>query len=170
MLRSRSSDVKPLSPTEIRQENVDTLFMVWLVARSTQDLLDSVLGPAGLSADDFAIYSILAAAPGITPTELARWMATAPTTVSSFVKRFETRGHLARQPHPQDRRSYRLRLTPAGKRAHRRASVLFAPVRAQVAHALEDEQIDAREGLLQLRSVIDQIREATEQSALSRSR
>ena len=67
-------------------------FMVWLTSRATADLLDTALAPAGLDGDEFAIYSVLTAASSITPTELARWMAAPPTTVSSYVKRFEARG------------------------------------------------------------------------------
>ncbi len=63
MVRSRNKSVKPLSPAEVRDEDVDALFMVWLVSRSTEDLLDSVLAPAGLTGDEFAIYSVLTAAP-----------------------------------------------------------------------------------------------------------
>jgi DNA-binding MarR family transcriptional regulator len=158
MLRSRSSSVKVLSPTEVRRENVDTLFMVWLVSRSTADLLDTALGHAGLTGDDFAIYSMLAAAPGISPTDLARWMAAPPTTVSSYVKRFEARGHITRVSNPQDRRSYQLRLTPAGRRTHKAASALFSPLCSQVTDALADAETEVRETLLQLRTIIDGLR------------
>ena len=165
MLRPRSLSVKPLTPVEVRREKVDTLFMVWLVHRSTADLLDRALGPAGFTADDFAIYSVLAAAPGITPTELARWMAAPATTVSSYVKRFEDRGHLTRTTHPEDRRSYQLRLTPAGSRAHKAAGSLFAPLRRQVTETLAAQEADVREALLRLRAVIDEIRSGTEAHA-----
>jgi len=137
------------------------LFMVWLVSRSTTDLLDSVLAPAGLSADEFAIYSVLAAASTITPSELARWMAAPATSVSSYVKRFEGRGHVVREPHPDDGRSYRIRLTPAGRKAHRAAAKLFRPIRSDVTAGLADEYIDVREDLLRLRVVVDGLRTQT---------
>jgi DNA-binding MarR family transcriptional regulator len=158
MVRSRSTSVKALSPAEVRDENVDALFMVWLVSRSTEDLLDSVLAPAKLTGDEFAIYSVLTAAPSMTPTELARWMAAPATTVSSYVKRFEARGHIAREPNPDDRRSYRIQLTQAGHRAYAAAAALFMPVRTQVAEALATEDGDVREALLRLRTVVDSIR------------
>lgn len=142
------------------QEDVDALFLVWLVSRSTEDLLDGVLAGAGLSGDEFAIYSVLTAAPALTPTELSRWMAAPATTVSSYVKRLEARGHVAREPHPEDRRSYRIRLTPEGRRAHRAAVRLFTPVRDEVAAALADQEGAVREALLRLRAVIDSLRHA----------
>src|SRR5918998_4852871 len=100
MARRRSRPADGLSPAEVREENVDVTFMVWLTHRATTDLVDAALAPAGLDGDEFAIYSVLTAAQGITPTELARWMAAPPTTVSSYVKRFEARGHVQREPNP----------------------------------------------------------------------
>jgi DNA-binding MarR family transcriptional regulator len=162
MLRVRSSSVKPLTAVEIAREKVDALFMVWLVSRSTQDLLDSALRPAGLTGDEYAIYSVLAAAPGITPTELARWMAAPATTVSSYLKRFEARGHVSRAPNPTDRRSHQIRLTPAGKRAHKAASALFAPVQSEVNRALADHMGAVQQALLRLRTILDNLRHGVE--------
>ena len=158
MVRVRSSSVKALSAAEIEEQGVDPLFMVWLVSRSTNDLLDTVVGPAGLTGDEFAIYSVLAASPGITPGELSRWMAAPPTTVSSYVKRLEGRGHLTRRRHRSDGRSYRIHLTVAGRRTHQQAVTLFAPIRSQVIEYLSDEEGQVRESLLQLRSVVDTLR------------
>src|SRR5919112_1753014 len=136
MVRKRSEPVGGLAAAEVRDEQVDVTFMVWLTHRATTDLVDAALAPAGLDGDEFAIYSVLAAAPTITPTELARWMAAPPTTVSSYVKRFEARGHVRREPNPSDRRSYRIKLTPAGRRAHRAGAELFGPMRSGVEAAL----------------------------------
>ena len=158
MVRHRSNSVYPLSPAEVRDEGVDALFLVWLVSRSTEDLVDSLLAPVGLVADEFAIYSVLDGADGITPSDLARWMAAPATTVSSYLKRFESRGHVAREPNPDDRRSYLIRLTPAGRRAHRAAVALFRPVRGQVADALAEHDGDVREALMRLRAVVDGLR------------
>lgn len=160
MVRQRSSSVTALSPGEVREEEVDVTFMVWLTSRATTDLLDSALAPAGLDGDELAIYSVLAAASSITPTELARWMAAPPTTVSSYVKRFEARGHVKRVPNPGDRRSYRIKLTPAGRRAHRAGSALFAPLRAGVEASLGARTEEVREALLALREALDEVRRA----------
>src|SRR5690606_30708528 len=148
-----------LSAADVEEEDVDVTFMVWLTSRATADLLDAALAPAGLDGDEFAIYSVLTAAPPITPTELARWMAAPPTTVSSYVKRFEARGHVQRKPNPSDGRSYRIELTPAGRRAHRAAAALFIPWRTRVAEALGEREEDVREALLTLRTVLDELRQ-----------
>ena len=44
MVRVRTTFVKALSGTEIEEQGVNPLFMVWLVSRSTNDLLDTVVG------------------------------------------------------------------------------------------------------------------------------
>jgi DNA-binding MarR family transcriptional regulator len=147
-----------LTTAEVQEQDVDLLFLVWLVARSTEDLLDTVLQDAGVTGDEFALYSVLAASPGITPSELSRWMAAPPTSVSSYVKRLEARGHLTRRPHPSDRRSYRIHLTAAGRRAHRTAATMFGPVRAQVIDSLADQDGPVRDSLLLLRDVVDTLR------------
>ena len=85
-------------------------------------------------------------------------MAAPPTTVSSYVKRLEARGHVQREPNPVDRRSYRIKLTPAGRRAYRAAAALFAPLRTRVAEGLGAQEGDVREALVTLRTVLDQIR------------
>ena len=59
-------------------------------------------------------------------------MAAPATTVSSYVKRFERRGHVRRVPHPGDGRSYRVQLTTEGRAAHLVAGELFQPVLEEV--------------------------------------
>lgn len=114
----------------------NVLFDVWLLSRATTARLDAALRPTGLDADEFAIYSMLASREDMTPTALAQWMAAPATTVSSYVKRFEARGHVTRVPDPDDGRSYRVELTPAGRAAHRAAGERFLPVLQQVTEQL----------------------------------
>jgi DNA-binding MarR family transcriptional regulator len=113
----------------------NVLFDVWRLSRAANALLDDALSPSGLTADEFAVYSVLRAGP-LSPSALAQWMTAPPTTVSSYVKRFEARGHVARVPHPEDRRSYRLALTPDGVAAHERAGRRFLPFLRAVESAL----------------------------------
>ena len=160
MVRSRSNGVNPLTASEVRAEGVDSLFLVWLAARSTEALLDEALAPVGLSGDEFALYSMLAARDSITPTELARWMAAPPTTVSSYVKRLEARGHVRRAPNPEDGRSSLVRLTRAGRAAHSRAVAVVRPLSARVAGELADDSA-VGDALLRMRAAVDEVRSAT---------
>ncbi len=132
----------------------NVLFEVWLVSRAATALIDEAVGAAGLDADEFAVYSVLASSDQITPTELAHWMAAPPTTVSSYVKRFVARGHVERVPHPEDGRSYRLRLTDAGRAAHRVAGERFEPVLAGVVGRLGRGVDDTRRRLRLLREAL----------------
>lgn len=157
MMRDRTTPVKAALPVGEGQPNA--LFSVWLVARAAGDLLDTVLAPSGLDADEYAIYSLLATGRSTTPTDLARWMAAPPTTVSSYVKRFEARGHVERVPNPEDRRSYRIRLTRSGRAAHRRAKGRFAPMVRQVSTALGERDAHVSEALGWLRSALDEVRQ-----------
>lgn len=109
----------------------NVLFDLWLASRAATSVLDEALRPSGLTADEFAVYSVLSAEP-LTPGEVAAWMSAPLTTVSSYVRRFEGRGHVRRVPNPDDGRSYRLELTRAGRAAHRAAGALFLPVLEQV--------------------------------------
>jgi DNA-binding MarR family transcriptional regulator len=158
MVRSRTSSVNPLSSEDLRREEVDITFLIWAVSRSTADLVDAALRPTRLSGDEFAIYSMLASSTSIAPSELARWMAAAPTTVSSYVKRLEARGHIEREQNPEDKRSYRIRLTEEGREAHVRAAALFRSVRDRVHSALGPQEPGVRDALLALRPVLDEIR------------
>ena len=135
----------------------NVLFDVWLVSRATHALLDETLRGTGLDADEFAVYSVLASTEHMTPTELARWMSAPPTTVSSYVKRLEQRGHVTKTPNPDDGRSYRLSLTPAGRRAHRIAGALFLPVLGDVVDRIGDGAPVTHRRLRELHRSIDAI-------------
>ena len=132
----------------------NVLFDVWLVSRATTAVIDDAVRDSGLDADEFAIYSVLASTDGMTPTELAHWMAAPATTVSSYVKRFERRGHVRRVPHPDDRRSHRVRLTAAGRGAHRAAGELFQPVLDEVTRRVGRDGPDTHRHLRELHAIV----------------
>lgn len=140
--------------TELGAGLGNVLFDVWLVSRATTALVDEAVRASGLDADEFAIYSVLAATDGMTPTELAHWMAAPPTTVSSYVKRFERRGHVQRLPNPADRRSYRVRLTAEGRATHLRAGRLFLPVLDEVAGRLGAGAAETHRRLQAVRQIV----------------
>lgn len=91
----------------------------------------------------------------MTPSDLARWMAAPPTTVSSVVKRLESRGHLVRERNPNDGRSYVLRLTCSGHAAHRAAGALFLPALRDLVRALGSKEPSARRALADVRRALD---------------
>jgi DNA-binding MarR family transcriptional regulator len=154
IMRDRSTSVKRELPTPERR-GTNVLFDVWLVSRSTTALLDAALAPIGLTADEFGVYSVLMTSDTMTPSELARWMSAPPTTVSSYVKRFEARGHVERRRHPDDGRSTVLRLTPSGRRAHTAAGRQFLPVLDRVVADLGRDEPKVRAALRTLGRALD---------------
>lgn len=157
--RNASSDLSATAG-EVDAGPGNVLFDVWLVSRAVHALIDDAIGQVGLDADEFAVYSVLAAGDGMTPTSLARWMAAPPTTVSSYVKRFERRGHLERRTNPADGRSHVLRLTPAGRHAHREAGSRYAPVLAAVEQQVGARVDQVRRHLQDLHRAVDATRSA----------
>jgi DNA-binding MarR family transcriptional regulator len=147
IVRDRSVSVKGDAPSNV-------LFDTWLTARAAIALLDGALAGTGLNAEDFAVYSVLRGAGEISPGELARWMSAPATTVSSYVRRLVARGHAQQVPHPDDRRSYRLTLTDAGRQAHVTAAQHFLPTLAAVEAALPGPADNAQEALRSLRAAI----------------
>ena len=157
-MRRRSNSVNPQSDDELHPGLDNVLFGVWLVCRSTTDLLDSALRPSGLDADEFAVYSLLISTDAVTPSALAKWMAAPATTVSSYVKRMEGRGHIERVANPADRRSYRLRLTDAGRQSHQAAAALFLPVLESLHGALGTAEPRVHRALTSIRRAVDIVR------------
>lgn len=132
----------------------NVLFDVWLVSRAATALIDDAVRASGIDADEFAIYSVLASTQGMTPTELAHWMAAPATTVSSYVKRFERRGHVRKVPNPDDGRSYRVQLTAAGRRVHQAAGKLFTPTLSEVTRRLGPDASDTHRRLRTLHQIL----------------
>jgi len=133
----------------------NVLFDVWLVSRAATALIDNAVRASGLDADEFAVYSVLASTQGMTPSELAHWMSAPATTVSSYVKRFERRGHVRKVPNRGDGRSYRVQLTAGGRRVHRAAGKLFQPTLREVTRQLGTGAADAHRQLRALHQVLD---------------
>lgn len=160
-MRDRSKAVKPPVPrhpvADVREGGTNVLFDVWLVGKAVNGLLDAALLASGLTADEFGVYSVLNSADGLTPSALARWLSAPPTTVSSYVKRIEGRGHLRREPNPADGRSYLIRLTDAGRAAHRAAGTAFLPVLDDVVAALGAEEPRIRRSLSGLLTALDAV-------------
>jgi len=137
----------------------NVLFDAWLAARHTSRLMDETLRGSGLTGDDFAVYSILGRG-ALSPGVLAAWLAAPLTTVSSYVKRFEARGHVERVPDPTDGRSYRICLTPSGRAAHRAAAEAFLPALDEVTTGLGRHERSVRTGLARLTAAVDACRPA----------
>jgi DNA-binding MarR family transcriptional regulator len=168
-MRDRTTSVKREIPeaggdpghpvSDVPEAGTNVLFDIWLVSRSATHLLDAALVSTGLTGDEFGIYSVLTSAEALTPSQLARWLSAPPTTVSSYVKRLEERGHVVREPNPDDRRSYRIRLTPEGRQVHQVTGQAFLPALEQVVAALGRDEPAVRAALGVLHTALDSLRD-----------
>jgi DNA-binding MarR family transcriptional regulator len=145
----------------VPERGTNVLFDVWLAAKATTGLLDAALVDSGLTADEFGVYSVLTSADAMTPSTLARWLSAPPTTVSSYVKRLEQRGHIRREPNPVDGRSYLIRLTAQGLAAHAAAGAAFVPVLERVVASLGADEPRVRRSLALLFGALDSINAST---------
>jgi DNA-binding MarR family transcriptional regulator len=118
------------------------LFDLWLVNHLISGALDDVLfDDGGLSGDEFGFYSLLRRFGPTSASQVVRWTAMRPTTVSTLVRRLQQRGHLQQRPNPADGRSRLIALTQAGEATHARtAATFFAATRALAAALGPDEQ------------------------------
>jgi DNA-binding MarR family transcriptional regulator len=75
------------------------------------------------------------------------------------VGREEARGHVAREKNPDDGRSYLIRLTPAGRKAHRAAGIRFLPALDAVVASLGSREATVKRILENLKRAVDLARE-----------
>src|SRR5215213_7251540 len=130
----------PTPPDDAPRMSV--LFDLWLVNHLITGALDEVLADADdLSGDDFGFYSLLRRFGPVTATQVVRWTAIRPTTVSTLVRRLHQRGHVEQRPNPADGRSRLLALTPAGEEAHAVAADAFFAATRALAAALGPEEL-----------------------------
>jgi len=106
-------------------QHLSILFDIFALGQQVRTLLSATMQSAGLRPDEYAAYSVVFENGPLTATELARTLGMPITTAADYVRAMVSRGHLRKDPSPLDSRAYLLTLTPAGKRAHRRASACF---------------------------------------------
>lgn len=106
-------------------QDLSILFDVFALGQQVRTLLSTAMQDAGMRPDEYAAYSVVFENGPLTATELARTLGMPVTTAADYVRAMVSRGHLRKDVSPLDSRAYLLALTPAGKRAHRRASACF---------------------------------------------
>ncbi len=91
------------------------------------------LAHTGVTPDQFTtMRTIMENEPGgLTQSQLTELMASDPNTIASLIERMEKAGWIARTPHEKDRRAYRLKLKPLGRKKYQQVR--------QIAIALQTE-------------------------------
>jgi DNA-binding MarR family transcriptional regulator len=101
--------------TRPRRENV--LFQLFVTGQVAGALLTRAIDASGLTSTEFGVASAIGAFGPITPGELVGRIGMPPTTLSTYLRRFEERGHVRRTRNPEDGRSFLVELTDAGRDA-----------------------------------------------------
>jgi DNA-binding MarR family transcriptional regulator len=84
----------------------------------------------------FGVLILIDGNPGLNQSELGEAMGVDRSTVVAVIDRLEERGLVARRPAPNDRRSYALELTAAGRNLLARLRPLVAAHEARLAEGL----------------------------------
>jgi MarR family transcriptional regulator, organic hydroperoxide resistance regulator len=98
---------------------------------ATLHALTARLADLDLPAADINVLANLADGTGRTVGALATATATRPSTLTSLLDRLTRRGYIVREADPADRRSFVVRLTPAGQAAAVRAAEAIAELERQ---------------------------------------
>ena len=118
----------------------------------------------GITPDQYTVLRTVLehSPPGLTQRELTQAMSSDPNTVASLLERMTAAGWIERQLHETDRRAYRLRLNPEGKRLYEECRAIAAALQLEVLGALP---VMSRERFLgELESVAIACRAATDAS------
>ena len=121
---------------------------------ATLQALAARLAGLDLPASEINVLANLAGHDALTVGALAAATATRPTTLTSVLDRLASRGYVAREVDPADRRSFLVSLTPAGQQAARTVS---AAVRELERGALSRVSPAQRAGFF---AVVDALSEA----------
>lgn len=141
-----------------RAPQLSLLFDLWLVSQVVSGALDDILvGAGGLSSDEFGFYSLLRRFGPFPASQVVRWTAMPPTTVSALVRRLQQRGHVEQRPNPEDGRSRLLALTGAGEQAHARTGQAFFAATRALAAALGPDEHRQRSSLQRLDTALRRV-------------
>ncbi len=110
----------------------DTILLdVFVTNQLRERLIATAVEGTELPAEDYPMYVLVGSEGPLTPTGLAERTQMPLSTVLFRLRRLEKRGHLERIPNPDDRRSYLVRLTPAGEAAAGGCQAAFSCARGE---------------------------------------
>jgi DNA-binding MarR family transcriptional regulator len=143
------------------------LLDVFAANQKQERLIEQALAETDLPPEDYPLYVFIGVEGPLTPTKLARELGMPLSTVLFRLRRLQRRGHAERIPNREDRRSYLLRLTPAGQGLLGWARPLFRAHALAVEARLGDDRVAAlRKGLTELGDAIErELSEALRESA-----
>lgn len=115
-------------------------FDLGLAARRVQRFYERALAPYGLTAGQFLALSALWLQDGLKFKELAERLAIEGPTLTGLLDRLERAGYVRREDDPDDRRSIRVWITPAGWEVRPSAAAAIESLEAQLRQPFSDEE------------------------------
>ena len=102
----------------------------------------------GVTPDQFtALRTLMECDPvGLPQSELTRLMASDPNTIASLVERMNTAGFVDRQTHERDRRAYRIKIKPLGRKKYEEVREIAIGLQTEILTGLP---ADRRENFLE---------------------
>ncbi len=135
----------------MKRSGSDTIgFLVGDVSRAFRRRFEAALASAGLEVTVGESRTLFHAAreAGIRQAALAERMGIEPMTLVNFLDRLESRGWIARETDPSDRRAKIVRVTPAAKPLVERLELIARGVRRQATRGLSERDMEAMRGAL----------------------
>ena len=126
------------------------LFDLFVADSAAGKLLAPVMAPTGLTAANYAEYSILFVDGPLSVSAFAALARVPLTTASDTLRAMERRGHAYRERDPDDGRAWLVGLTDEGLSAHATARRAFRQAATRVSRLLGDAEPDVRAALRRL--------------------
>lgn len=130
-----------------RQPRLSVLFDLFTADMAARALLRPAMADTGMTAEQYAHYSLLHAYGPLSVTAFADSAHLPLTTASDILRAMERRGHVTRVRDAADRRAWLLELTPEGREAHERGRAGFREAAREVSRRLGDAEADVRTAL-----------------------
>jgi len=121
----------------------DLLVLLHDVARHMRTCCDQAARAHGLTRAQMVILGRLERQPDISQNELAAIAEVTPMTIGRLIDRLEQRGLVKRCTDPEDRRIWRLRLTPAAAPFLRDIRRLLAKLHSVMTQGIDPAVLDA---------------------------
>lgn len=129
MLMSMPESTGAVTPTRAFDPATVDVLLAWQALEvASKQARDGYAAKAGVSPTDFQALVFLSGRDGMAPKDLGAVLGISTGAMTALIDRLEDAGHLSRQPHPTDRRSTRLFLTPAGSSSVAAAGELYVDV------------------------------------------
>jgi DNA-binding MarR family transcriptional regulator len=123
------------------------LFDLFLADSAARELLRPVVAPTGLTAVQYAEYSILHVDGPMSVSTFAALARLPLATASDTLRAMERRGHVERSRDPDDGRAWLVDLSDSGRAQHERSRRAFRRAATRVSRMLGDAEPDVRAAL-----------------------